>query len=154
MWAAFCHPFDMTYIHDYCHVEIYGLFQVNRCDNYELGAIVRGETGLTYWGRETYTCVSKLTGIGSENGLAPTRCQTVIWTNAGILLIRTFGPNFCEILSGIHIFSFKKMHLKMPSGKWRPFCLGLNVFSAVCILCVGISCIRVIMRNSTIKSLI
>ena len=22
--------------------------------------------------------------------------------------------------------SFKKMHFKMPSGKWRPFCLGLN----------------------------
>ena len=24
-------------------------------------------------------------------------------------------------------FSFMKMHLKMSSGKWRPFCLGLNV---------------------------
>ena len=26
----------------------------------------------------------------------------------------------------IHTFSFKKMHLKMSSGKWRPFCLELN----------------------------
>ena len=27
----------------------------------------------------------------------------------------------------IDTFSFKKMYLKMPSGKWRPFCIGLNV---------------------------
>ena len=27
----------------------------------------------------------------------------------------------------IYTFSFKKIHLKVPSGKWRPFCLGLNV---------------------------
>ena len=31
------------------------------------------------------------------------------------------------MLIEIHIFSFKKIHLKMSSGKWRPFCLGLNV---------------------------
>ena len=31
------------------------------------------------------------------------------------------------ILDEIHTFSFKKMHLKMSSGKWWPFCLGLNV---------------------------
>ena len=28
----------------------------------------------------------------------------------------------------IYTFAFKKLHLKMSSGKWRPFCLGLNVF--------------------------
>ena len=27
----------------------------------------------------------------------------------------------------IHTFSFKKMHLKMLSAKWRQFCLGLNM---------------------------
>ena len=32
-----------------------------------------------------------------------------------------------EILSEIHIFSFKKMHLKMSSVKWRQFCVDLNV---------------------------
>ena len=32
-----------------------------------------------------------------------------------------------EILIAIHTSSFKKMHLKMSSGKWRSFCLGLNV---------------------------
>ena len=49
-----------------------------------------------------------------------------IWTNAGILLIRPLGTNFSEILIKIHTFSFKKMHLKMSSAKWRPFCLGFS----------------------------
>ena len=35
--------------------------------------------------------------------------------------------NFNEMLTKIHIFSFKKMPLIMSSAKWRPFCLGLNV---------------------------
>ena len=47
-------------------------------------------------------CVSKLTFIGSDNGLSPGRCQAIIWTNAGILLIRTLGINFSEILGEIH----------------------------------------------------
>ena len=43
-----------------------------------------------------------------------------------VKLIRTLGTNFSELLSEIHTFSFKKMHLNMSPGKWRPFCLGLN----------------------------
>ena len=74
----------------------------------------------------THICVSKLTIIGSDNGLSSSRCQAIIWTNAGILLKRTSGTNFSEILSEMHAFSLKKMHLKMSSTKWRPFCLGLN----------------------------
>ena len=50
-----------------------------------------------------------------------------VWTNAGILLIEPLGTNFNEISIETHTFSFKKMHLKMLSGKCRPFCLGLNV---------------------------
>ena len=86
-----------------------------------------GCNDLTHWGRVRHICVSKLTIIGSDNGLSPGRCQAIIWTNAGILLIWTLGTNFNEILSEIHAFLFKKMHLKMPSAKWHPFCLGLNV---------------------------
>ena len=82
---------------------------------------------LTHWGRVTHICVNKLTGIGSDNGLSPDRRQVIIWTNAGILLIGTLETNLREIVIEIHPFSFKKMHLKMSSGKWRPFCLGLNV---------------------------
>ena len=82
---------------------------------------------LTHWGRVTHICVSKLTIIGSDNGLSPGRHQAIIWTNAEILLIGPWGTNFSEILIGTDTFSFKKIHLKMSSEKWRPFCLGLNV---------------------------
>ena len=84
---------------------------------------------LDWWGRVTHICVGKLTIIGSDNGLSPGRRQAIIRTNAGILLIGTLGTNFSEILSEPHTFSFKKMHLKMSSGRWRPFCLGLNVLT-------------------------
>ena len=88
---------------------------------------------LTHWGRETHICVSKLTIVASDNGLSPGRRQAIIWTNAGILLIGPLGTNFNEILITIHTFSFKKMHLKMSSAKWRPFCLGLNVYKSMII---------------------
>ena len=82
---------------------------------------------LTHWCRVTHMCVRILTIIGSDNGLSPGRRQAIIWTNAVILLIRPLGTYFSEILSEIHAFSFKKMHLKMSPAKWHPFCLGLNV---------------------------
>ena len=84
---------------------------------------------LTHWGWVTHICISKLTSIGSDNDLSPGRRQAIIWTNAGILLIWPLGTNFSEILIEIHTFLFKKMHLKMSSGKCRPFCLGLNVLN-------------------------
>ena len=77
----------------------------------------------------THICVGNLTIIGSDNGLSPGRCQAITWANVGILLIGPLGTNFSEIWVEIHTFSFKKIHLKMSSGKWRPFCLGLNVLS-------------------------
>ena len=77
----------------------------------------------------THICVGKLNIIGSDNGLSPRRRQAIIWTNAGILLIRPLGTKFSEILFRNQTFSFKKMHLKMSSAKWRPFCLGLNELS-------------------------
>ena len=84
---------------------------------------------LTHWGRVTHICVSKLIIIGSDNGLSPGRRQAIIWTNDGILLIRTFRTHFSEIVSEIHTSSFKKLHFKMSSGKWRPYWLGLNVLT-------------------------
>ena len=75
----------------------------------------------------THTCVGNLTIIGSDNGLSPGRRQSITWTNVGILSIGPPGTNLSEKLIDIHTFSFKKIHLKMSSGKWRPICLGLNV---------------------------
>ena len=84
---------------------------------------------LTHWGRVTHICVNKLAIIGSDNGLSPGRRQAIIWTNAGILLIELLRTNFSEISIEIHTFSFKEMHLTMSFGKWRQFCLGLNVLT-------------------------
>ena len=85
---------------------------------------------LTHWGWVTHICASKLTIIGSDNGLLPGQHQAIIWTNAGIFLIGPLRTNFSEMLIKIYIFWFKKMHLKMSSGIWWPYCLGLNVLKA------------------------
>ena len=63
------------------------------------------------------------TVIGWQNGVLPG------WANAWILLMEHLGTNHSEIIMEIHTFSFKKMHLKIPSWKCRPFCLGLNVIT-------------------------
>ena len=82
---------------------------------------------LTHWGRVTHICVGNLIIIGSDNGLSPGRRQAIIWTNAGISLFGPLGIIFSEIVIKVQTFSFKKMHFKMSSGKWRTSCLGLNV---------------------------
>ena len=60
---------------------------------------------LTHWGRVTHICVNKLTIIGLDNGMSPGRHQAIIWTNAGILLIRPMRTNFSEIVIEIQTFS-------------------------------------------------
>ena len=82
---------------------------------------------LRHWGRVTHICVSNLTTIGSDNGLLPGRCQTIIWTIGGIVLLGPMGINFSEILIEISASSFKEMYLKVSSAKWRLFHLGSNV---------------------------
>ena len=100
---------------------------------------------LTHWGRVTHICVSELTIIGSDNGLSPGRHQAIIWNNAGLLSIEPLGTNFSEISFGIQTFSFTKMHLKMSSAKWRPFCLGPNVL----MLCRKDDCLFLTWNSST-----
>ena len=65
---------------------------VSRCTSTEIL-----QNSLTLWGRVMHICLSRITIIGSDNGLFPGRCQGIIWTNAGILLMRTLGINFSEI---------------------------------------------------------
>ena len=60
--------------------------------------------GLTNCDRVTHICVSKLTTIGSDNGLSPGRCQAIIWTDARILLTGSLGINFHEIFIEINNF--------------------------------------------------
>ena len=79
----------------------------------------------------THICVGNQTIIGSDNGLSPDRRQAIIWINAEILLIEPLGTNFNKILIEIYTLSFKKMHLKISSGKWkaissRPQCVKVG----------------------------
>ena len=63
-----------------------------------------------HYGRETHICVSKLGAIDSDNGLSPVRCQVIIWTNAGLILIGPLGSYLSEIV--IKAILFKKKHWK------------------------------------------
>ena len=108
--------------HSHASLSLHQILWYDILSLYELAAAV-----LTHWGRVTHICISKLTIIGSDNVLSPDRRQAIIWTNVGILLIGPLGTNFSEMFIVIQTFSFKKKHLKVPSEKWRPFCLGLNV---------------------------
>ena len=79
----------------------------------------------------THICVNKLTSIGSDNGLSPGRRQAIIWTNVGILLLRTLGTIISEILTEIDIFAFTKNTFEnvvweMAAILYRPQCF--NVF--------------------------
>ena len=66
------------------------------------------------WIYQIVTGVTSVVGVpsthlvGSDNGLLPGRCQAIIWTSAGILLIRTLGTSFNEIVSEIHTLSSRK----------------------------------------------
>ena len=82
---------------------------------------------LTHWTWVTHIWVSKLTIIAWDDGLLPGQRQAFTWSNVGILLIGPLGTNFSEILIKIYTLSFKEMHFKMSSGKWRPFCLCVSV---------------------------
>ena len=80
---------------------------------------------LTHWRRVTHICVNKLTTIVSDNGLSPGRCQAIIWTNAGILLIWPLG-NFGEIRNS-YIFiqenAIEDVVWKMAAILSRPRCV-------------------------------
>ena len=60
-----------------------------------------------------------MTKVGGANSSVPNLID-------GILSIGPLGTNVNEISIGVQTFSVKKMHFKMSSAKWRPFCLGLK----------------------------
>ena len=82
---------------------------------------------LTHWDRVTHTCVGTQTIIGSNNGFSPGPRQAIMWTNAGILLIRNLKTNLNEIWSENKTFSSNKLLLIVLSAKWSQICIDLNV---------------------------
>ena len=67
-----------------------------------------------------------LVNFGSSNGLSLTQFQAITSTNVDTL-IGPLATNTSEILINLQKFSFLKVHLKIASVKWRPFCIGLKV---------------------------
>ena len=84
---------------------------------------------LTHWGQMTHMCVGELTIIGSDNGLSPGRCQAIIWTNAGILLIRCLGKNSVKFKWNPYIFiqenAIENVVWKMAAILSRPQCVNI-----------------------------
>ena len=108
-----------------------------------------------------YASVNRVSNV-SDNGMSPIRHQAIIWTNTGLLAIGPLGTNFSEILIKIQNFSFTKMHLKISSAKWRPFCPGrdewrVNWKSLLCVqlcyiqsanfMCYGRGCFMMTSSN-------
>ena len=102
--------------------------------------------------------------ISYVNSLRPSNAYMLRWTNQHwfrLWLVAWSAPshylNQCwkivnwnlrnreqtsvKSLTKIHTFSFKKMHLKISSVKWRPFCLGLLKHPpACCQECGSLAC--------------
>ena len=77
--------------------------------------------------------VRKLTTIGQDNGLSPGPCQSIILTDALILIIRPLGTNISEIVIGMQTFSFKGNAFEnvdeMASFLSRPQCVKADAFT-------------------------
>ena len=78
---------------------------------------------LTHCDRVTYICFSNLTVIGSDNVLSPSRCQDIIWANAGILLNGQTSGTFIYFHSIKCIW--KKCVCKMAAIMSRPQCIKI-----------------------------
>ena len=82
-------------------------------------------SSLTHWGRVTHICVSKLTIIGSDNGLSPGR-RRGHYLNQWWNIVNSNLRNKLQWNPRQNSFIFiQKMHLKL-SVKGRLFSLGLN----------------------------
>ena len=82
--------------------------------------VVKKLIGLTHRPLVPYMCVIELDSIVLGNGLPPDRRQIITWTNTGWLSTGPLGTHFSDIRIKIQNFSFKKLHMKMLSSKWRP----------------------------------
>ena len=79
---------------------------------------------LTHWGSVTYPCTSNLTIIGSDNRWsAPSHYLNQCW----IIVNGTHRNRFRWIIDRNSCIFVRENPFKMSSGKWRPFCLVLNV---------------------------
>ena len=88
----------------------------------------------------THICVSELGQHWFRYWLVAWSVPSHYLNQCSLLSIGPLRTNFSEIQIKILCLSFKKMHLKFPSVKWRPFCRGgdeLTHWGRVTHICVG-----------------
>ena len=84
---------------------------------------------LTHWGRVTHICVSKLTTIGSDNGLSPGWSQAIYlnqcWNIVNSNLRNKLQWNFKgDLYSFIQVNAFENVVWKMAAIFSRPQCVN------------------------------
>ena len=87
-----------------------------------------GLSALFIFGLVTHICAGPLTIIVSDNALCLVGAKSVSEPMCD-KSIQPLGANFSYILFKIYVFSYKRMHLKVLSEKWRPICYGLHVLT-------------------------
>ena len=69
--------------------------------------------------------------IGRADGFLPVWHQAITWTIADLMPIEPLRTHLNEIWIKLQWFQFKKMHLKLLSAKWQPFCSCPNVWKGI-----------------------
>ena len=82
-------------------------------------------TGLTHWGRVRYMCHQPRPSLIQIKAFPLFGTKPL--SEAVSLSIVPLGTNFSQLVFKIQTFSFTKMHLKILSWKYWPFCLSLKV---------------------------
>ena len=81
---------------------------------------------LTHWCRLTHICISKLTTIGSDNGLSPDRHQAIIWTSARFCQLNPWEQTSVKFHRILYIFidenAFEIVVWKLAAILPRPQC--------------------------------
>ena len=124
------------YLYQFHSFYIMWIFEM-RCYYINHSLSFLSENYFIHLGHMTHISISKLTIIGSDNGLLPGWHQAIIWTNARILLIGHLGTNLREIVIEVCIFSFKNAFenvvRKMGAISSRPLCIKPSFLSTVLI---------------------
>ena len=81
---------------------------------------------MSHSGRLTHICVSKLTLIGSDKAWHLVGTKPLSELMLGYCWLDPQEQNSAKFNQNSYII-IKKIHLKMSSWYWWPFCLGLNV---------------------------
>ena len=84
---------------------------------------------LTHWGQVMHICVSVINHHWFRWWLVARSVPSHYLNQCWFIINWTLGNKFQCNLNENSNFSFKKMHLKILSAKWQPFCLSLNVLS-------------------------